>query len=264
MVRVWNFDKIDQLVMKVVEHSKDSFIYMNMLILIILSMERYVAVCKPQYYKSLETNINKIIWLFFLLGFSLAMTNYQNNAKSEFSCISKNTLETNTTELNSNKFVEFHFLFTYDASNNKTLNLNLLTSVFLFTTSACVSTWFYIQIGRYEWRRSRTRNRLFKLGISASASPKHHETTPAVPPIDAAAAQASVSIALQEASYNEDERQVSFASKSNASVQTDFGPMIVNAEKTSPCRRKMSTNFISSETITKISIWVRFFKCIIT
>ena len=217
---------------KVIEHSKDTFIYMNLLITIILSLERYVAVCKPQYYKTLETNINKIIWLFLLFGFVLAMTNYQNHAKSEFSCDSKEQT----------RVLSFgHFLSTFEGEKEM-LNINLLTSVFLFSLSTILSTFFYIQIGRYEFRRSRNRNRNLtqqplvqkpKLSKEISLAVTTTATTTNENPID-------------------DERpsNLSLNSKSNASVQTD---LIID---TRVYRRKKTMNFISSETITKISIWV--------
>ena len=80
--RVWNL-KANVLVLKCIEHLKDTFIYVNVLIILLLSIERYVAVCKPHYYKKLELNVDRIIWVVFLFGVSLSATNYFVTVKSK-------------------------------------------------------------------------------------------------------------------------------------------------------------------------------------
>lgn len=112
---------------------------MNLLIIMILSIERYVAVCKPQHYKKLESNINKIIWLVFLIGFVLSSSNYFIE-KSDLAC----SASLFTSKLKS-------------SSNEATfsINLNLLTSGILFSLSACISTFFYVQIAWHHITRAK-------------------------------------------------------------------------------------------------------------
>lgn len=243
MVRVWNLNLVllNPLSIKIIEHVKDTFIYMNLLISIILAIERYVAVCKPQHYKTLETNTNKIIWLFYLLGFTLATTNYQNSAKSSYhDCEPYKYMTNNVNRHNNNNnqsnlsphLSSYRFLLAFDGQKH-TLNLNLVVSLFLFSFSACLSTYFYLQIGRFEWRRSRK----FRNNRSVPRPTINLPTPP-------------VAADNNNDQEEDDERRASSISKSNASVQTDI------ALDNRVYFRKISTNFISSRTITKISVWV--------
>lgn len=163
---------------------------MNLLIIVILSIERYVAVCKPQHYKSLESNINKIIWIIFLIGFVLSGTNYFIDVKQDLVCtanifihrdeIDQSTSTTRTPINNDGSQQLFgsqqQQLYSIESNNNSpgsmmlqsnqsassslpssptkvlhvknknTINLNLLTSGVIFSLSACISTFFYVQI----------------------------------------------------------------------------------------------------------------------
>lgn len=161
---------------------------MNLLIIVILSIERYVAVCKPQHYKSLESNINKIIWIIFLIGFVLSGTNYFIDVKQDLVCtanifIHRDEIDESTTRtpmnndgsqqlfgsqqqqlysiegnnnnnspgslmLQSNQSASSSSPSTkvLHAKNKNTINLNLLTSGVIFLLSACISTFFYVQI----------------------------------------------------------------------------------------------------------------------
>lgn len=140
--RVWNKDTHLAL-FKVMEHFKDTFIYINLLITIILSIERYVAVCKPHHYKRLEININKIIWLLVLVAVLFSATNYFTDVKSDMNCDYLNRTLTSD-DLNYNRFV-----YTFN-EKKRIVNMNLLTSAFLFSVSGIVSTIFYIQIARNQ------------------------------------------------------------------------------------------------------------------
>lgn len=128
---------------------KDNLLYMNLLIIIILSIERYVAVCKPQHYKKLESNINKIIWIVFLIGFVLSGTNYSINVKTDLVC-SANIFTRKKPSINFSN----HSADGEDESNLP-INLNLLTSGVIFSLSACISTFFYVQIAWHHLKRAR-------------------------------------------------------------------------------------------------------------
>ena len=133
---------------------------MNLLIIMILSIERYVAVCKPKHYKKLESNINKIIWLVFLIGFVLSSSNYfieksdlacsaslfTTTSKLKSSSSSTSSKSTNNTSSSSSSNV-------YEATFS--INLNLLTSGILFSLSACISTFFYVQIAWHHITRAK-------------------------------------------------------------------------------------------------------------
>ena len=126
---------------------------MNLLIIMILSIERYVAVCKPKHYKKLESNINKIIWLVFLIGFVLSSSNYFIE-KSDLACSA--SLFTTTSKLKSSstsKAANSTSSNVYEATFS--INLNLLTSGILFSLSACISTFFYVQIAWHHITRAK-------------------------------------------------------------------------------------------------------------
>lgn len=138
---------------------KDNLLYMNLLIIMILSIERYVAVCKPKHYKKLESNINKIIWLVFLIGFVLSSSNYFIE-KSDLACSA--SLFTTTSKLKSSssssssstsKAANSTSSNVYEATFS--INLNLLTSGILFSLSACISTFFYVQIAWHHITRAK-------------------------------------------------------------------------------------------------------------
>jgi hypothetical protein len=242
LFRVWYVFTLNPYLIKFIEHMKDSLLYLNLLVLIILSIERYVAVCKPQYYKNLETNINKIFWIFFLVGLVFGAANYQNSTKSGLECKETMINSVVNNNNNDNNTADFsHFIYQFDRNKNKlNLNLNLLTSVFLFTLSACISTSFYVKIGLYEWKRSQN----FSKNCNPDARLAQHVCKKLPKPV------AKSGECLNE-NENEDEQQTSGSySKSNVSVQTDF------TAENRIYFRKQST-IITAQTITKISIWVR-------
>lgn len=139
---------------------------MNLLIITILSIERYVAVCKPQYYKKLESNINKIIWIVFLIGFILSGTNYFID-KVDLVCsanifihrdVDKQQHEQQpmlTANSNNNSLLSELSDQTTTSNSGLRINLNLLTSGVIFSLSACISTFFYIQIAWHHLKRAR-------------------------------------------------------------------------------------------------------------
>lgn len=116
---------------------------MNLLIITILSIERYVAVCKPQHYKKLESNINKIIWIVFLIGFVLSGSNYFIK-KEDLAC-SPSLFTASTHHSNTSA--------TSQDDVDYSINLNLLTSGVIFSLSACITTFFYVQIAWHHIRR---------------------------------------------------------------------------------------------------------------
>lgn len=234
--RVWNFDA-SEILLKIIEHLKDCLLYMNLLIIIILSIERYVAVCKPQYYKKLESNINKIMWIVFLIGFVLSATNYFIDVKLDLTC-------------SANIF-----------SLNKAINLNLLTSFILFSTSGIISTFFYVQIAWHHIRRGHQLKKDEKKKQDDELKMKEMKiekklmgnccSSDEVKDVKLSNCQYQLSISEKQTSRSggesgENESDMS-KNKSDASVQTD---MMLNK------LFKKNSNIFSTNLITKISICV--------
>ncbi|RNA28139.1 hypothetical protein BpHYR1_052126 [Brachionus plicatilis] len=115
------------------EHLKDSLIYMNLFIISVISIERYFAVCKPQYYKTLESNINKIIWMVYIFFFCFSASNYLTDIKLDSNCAPDKEISSDQKE---SKF-SFKKLLNY---------LNVILSTFFFIATAIISSSFYCKI----------------------------------------------------------------------------------------------------------------------
>lgn len=218
--RVWSLPIGYLSVLVVIEHIKDALLYMNLFIISILSLERYFAVCKPQYYKNLEININKIIWLFYLISILVSTSNYFTNIKFNLSC-----MDMSQDKIKHNITVE---LFE---------GVNLLVSAFLFLTTAIVSSFFYIKITIHQSNNSFWQRHLLELRNLSRMSFR--------------------SLHIEE--QKKDNREIRFKSRSRTSLKSNSITKIDRIDpicaKGSIRRMNRSS---SVRMIAKMSIWVSF------
>lgn len=222
LFRVWQI-KISTVVIKIMEHLKDSLIYMNLFFISVLSVERYFAVCKPQYYKTLESNINKIIWVVYLFLFFFSSSNYLTDIKLELHCAINIGSDIN------NKF-----------SIKKLMNyINVILSTFFFIATAIISSSFYFKISLHQQKFSENR----KLKTIIKIKKDKNETI------------------LENLIINNPTEFNSCKSfknnQSSVSVQTDFEITIDKEIMKNNFLRQRSS---STKVLTKISILVRYTK----
>ncbi|CAF0987836.1 unnamed protein product [Brachionus calyciflorus] len=175
------------------EHLKDSFIYMDLFIISIISLERYFAVCKPQYYKDLEANINKIIWVVYLLAFVFSSSNYFTDLKFNPYC--SNIKAKNESNDNNNELRSF-------------LNrINVILSTCFFVATAIISSFFYGKITIHQASYG-------QMFVTSKVSIRSKNSNNQDNVLDAMVEKSESPI--QEISYSNQRNM------SNASVQTDF------------------------------------------
>lgn len=218
LFRVWQIKTLT-VVIKIMEHLKDSLIYMNLFFVSVLSLERYFAVCKPQYYKTLESNINKIIWIVYLFLFFFSASNYLTDIKLEVHCATIISSEINL------KF-----------SINKLMNyLNVILSTFFFISTAIISSSFYCKIALHQLRFSDNKSKEVVIQIKKNKNGN----------------------VLNNLNINTNESSSSNSLKKNqssVSVQTDFNVGTSKDMKNNNFFRQRSS---STKVLTKISILVR-------
>lgn len=218
--RVWQFN-ISPFAIKIMEHLKDSLIYMNLFIISVISLERYFAVCKPQYYKTLESNINKIIWIVYLFFLCFSASNYLTDIKLDSNCTSEKFLASNLID---RKF-----------SIKKLLNyLNVFLSTFFFISTAIISSSFYCKITYHQSRFSFYAKNQFIASKKLKQKEKMCENF------------------IDDPDMNNSCNSLA-KNQSSVSVQTDFNETIEIKTQQKFFRQRSS----STKALTKISILVR-------
>jgi len=253
LFRVWDF-YLNRLVFICVEHLKDSLIYTNLFIVSIISLERYVAVCKPQHYLKLQNNINKIIWLLFLIAFVLSTTNYLVANESSIRHQYNFTI---------NKSGSIQLTIPDIVNLKINLRINLFVSAALLLICAIVSTWFYTKIILNQKRKQRE----FKIKYSFQSGKKSSRSS-TLNKKETFNSQNVNKTDLDSSKHNEEEsfnmleetNQLHSAkimpnctkNKNTVSVQTDFDYKPTKSLYKNP-------SMSSSRLITKISILVNVF-----
>jgi hypothetical protein len=144
--RILDFQLSASLAKKIIEHLKDSLIYMNLFFMVIIAYERYIAICKPHKYKFLESKINKIIWVLYLLALCLSSTNYLVEHKSDLGYVKSPTNNFTSANQSIHDFKPRTQALCYSDFNNIYLKVNLIVASLLLFLSALISTIFYINI----------------------------------------------------------------------------------------------------------------------
>ena len=148
VVRIWAF-KLPDWPCRTIEWFKDSFLYFNFFMLTIIAFERYVAICRTNYYKTLEKRINKIIWFFYFIALALSVSNFYADMKcsSSSSAASSRTRKLfrhNSSSANASSSTHQHAESSISRVNFNFVNL--LVSMVLFGTNAFITTIFYARI----------------------------------------------------------------------------------------------------------------------